>query len=281
MSALDPKSVTRLLPRIILENDIAAKRDLSAKIAGIDALLPEKLILSENPCEARIGRIGFSFPKWRFPARGFDGASLLERFGMQKLKRDTDIADVNLPDPARDLFGTGFCKEDDGTYIEYRRAYILAADENMAIIIRNNSYYFGRDRLASPVYVSLDPPDIKTMQDITQDNLTGFVRWQDVSLQKQTAMTGLLDRIDHFDAGIDRWLVNEGWPQLEKFLILRASEGKAPFVTGINPALPPWQPVFAMTAEEAVQNPGRLHRDLREKNLTIALLSGKNGDLPA
>lgn len=116
-----------------------------------------------------IGRMGYSFPEWRFTAQGFgDQGSLMERYGMTRLKRDNDLHDPSLPPghPDRDQYGTGFALEKDGLYIEYRRAYILCYDlkTETSLVVRNNSFFFGRDRLPEPAYVSWDKHLVEELQ---------------------------------------------------------------------------------------------------------------------
>jgi len=146
---------------------------------------------------------------------------------MQRLRRDTDVRDATLSpaDPNRDLFGPGFVWSDDQWYIEYRRAYIVCSSRSVqspaTIVIRNNSYFYGRDRLPSPVYVALEPLTPREIQDITAERLENsgkFVRLQDMlratdnipAADKVRRLNGLLDYLDKFDTGLSHWLGSTG-----------------------------------------------------------------------
>lgn len=335
---MDPKPVTRIVPDIVGHPDPAAAHEVvCTPSANRNEWLPEALMLFNTPgltppqrgemaasvfahgpsmaeqnreqlagLNARLGRYGFSFPLWRFPAQAFNGASLLERFGMKKLKRETDLIDATLPDPARDLFGTGYVLTQGNIYIEYRRAYILCADMSdknpAAIVIRNNSYFFGRDRLPDPVFVSLEKFTADELVALSPDSfLPGgrFQKWQDISAEnleeKIHRCENLMAALDDFDMKMNLWLRNDpaGFAQLLSFLQSKLAEGKPglPFLAEIDADMPPWFPRFSLPITPALLTQletgapaeGRLKSlfgAAAGKSTKLALLSGERGDPP-
>ena len=103
----------------------------------------------------RIGTTGLSFSKWQFDAmtrwKGqgpMEQKSLLEASGLfQKIP----------PRPNDATYHGGYFHydEDTGVAIELRRAYMVISSPNGgALVIRNSSPVFGRDKLAEPAYYS-------------------------------------------------------------------------------------------------------------------------------
>ena len=300
----DTKALTAALPGIIARGDTQAARDLvCSPRPDLNAWLPEALMafntagltprqkqemveaifpgakntINLGNCNARLGRLGFSFPIWRFLAQGFNQSSLIEQFGMTKLKRNTDIADPTLPNPARDLFGTGFVVRDSGKYIEYRRAYIACANKNSAIIIRNNSYFFGRDRLPAPVYVSFTPlKDIENLRPEDFDNLT---RWQDItpSAGNIERIETLLNTLDNFDMKLNDWLKQDGLKALTEFL--NSVKEPKPFIGIIEKDMPPWFPKQVLPVTSGLLSGLKAVFNVAGENKAV-LLSGPTGDLP-
>lgn len=159
----------------------------------------------------RIEYLGEEFPFWRFLTQSVGGPSLVERYGLRRLNRPTDLRDPKLSDPDRDEFGVGFCFEYTGHYVEYRRAYIAASLSGVSpvtIIIRNNSPYFGRDRLPEAAYVSFQPISVDALQAVTPETF------------KPGGMFTPLSDIDlHTGAGFDKvWRIALA---LEQFAILK------------------------------------------------------------
>jgi hypothetical protein len=234
-----------------------------------------------SDCNARIGRYGFSFPQWRYITQKFDGPSLIEHYGMRRLERDTDILDAALQDPARDRFGPGFVWSDDTWYVEYRRAYIIVANRSKenpaALLIRNNSYFFGRDRLPAPAYVSWKRLSDKQLQGLTEGDLSNpelFSRWQESMdsisslspAEKSRRAKGLLDYLDNFDAALSMWLQpnknlaarkfsglgeKDGFKPFLAFLKHKAASPGggppgSPFMAVIDSRMPPWFPKLTL-----------------------------------
>lgn len=267
---------------------------VSSVLSPIFELTKEDLKSLADVC-SRIGRLGFSFPQWRFVCLGIGGKSLIENFGMERLQRETDIRDAELPpyDPNRDKYGVGFVFEESDWYIEYRRAYIVcshSSEENSAtVIIRNNSYFYGRDRLPAPFYVSWEPISAEVLKDLDDSSLSKggvFVRLQDMLRssselsvsEKSRRLCNLLDFIDDFDSKLSLWLragmpikstsrfdvINNSVGQgagldhlrdfLSKALSQHRERGKetAPFyITEINKDMPPWLTRNAFALDEA------------------------------
>lgn len=237
---------------------------------------------------ARVGVYGFSFPVWRYLTQCFNGATLAERFGMTRLKRDSDMRDETLPEPARHRFGPGYALEDGNTYIEYRRAYILCSQKTDAgtatLVIRNNNHYFGRDRLAAPAYVSRQPFTVAELQALTEETLEkSFMRLQDTGADTRLKdIAALLDTFDRFESKMQGWLKSRnGLKHLEAFIEDALTRiAPKPFIAEIDPARPPWAPQKAqqVTTETARKLSAIFNAVSGKKR--IALLSGPTGDYP-
>ena len=234
---------------------------------------------------AAIGRYAFSFPQWRFVAQPVNGVSLLEHFGMKKVKRANDLLDAALPDPQRDLYGTGYIYQSDTHYIEYRRAYIAISDYKNTIVIRNSSYFFGRDRLPATAYFSDVPTNVDALVRLDADTLEcsgAFKRIQDITDKEATLK--LLGALDQFDNKLSRWLLTEGRARTSAYLTakLENPKGGLPYLGLVNPRMPQWHPqnVTALTAESLKAfSEKRIYGKPAEMQKFI-LLSGKDGDLP-
>lgn len=342
-----PSPITEVLPRLIADNNNDDACDMVSRLTKNSSWLPEALVLfnitgmnnvqkksmvesvfhdldhsDENlieglfDCNGRIGRYGFSFPQWRFVTQGFSGSSLIEHFGLTKLNRPTDVRDTNLPksNPDCDQYGTGFLLHDDEWTLEYRRAYILCSNhsyENQStLIVRNNSYFFGRDRLSHPVYVSWQPHSLQELQNLDEDMLSGdaFNSWQNsftnnrtISVTEKTRrIQNLLNHMDQTDRKFSSWLCSrDGAEPLAEFIrqtiARQAVDGKtAPpfYLAGINKQMPPWFPqtsipvttsllgeLEAYADTGALKNPD-LIRIFQSAELKMVLLSGAHGDLP-
>ena len=236
-------------------------------------------------CRA-VGRYGFSFPQWRFTSQGFNGTSLIEEFGLTRLNRANDVRDTTLPkwNPQRDEYGVGFVAHIDEWSIEQRRAYIAisnrSAKEPVTIVIRNSSYFFGRDRLEEPCYVSfkqMTPTQLEALdRDVLKSSfspLHDLIRLNSkISLpEKIRRMTQALEFIDAFDMRLSNWLlspnlvteeegvsvINRSFGQdigmrhlitfSENLLARKRENPKAPlfYMCGIDSSMPPWKPMTA------------------------------------
>lgn len=281
--------------------DAAALRAMAPALfpAGIGDMFAETLAR----VYARLAVYGYSFPRWRFLSMG--RPALLEAFGMQRLHRATDLRDSKLPDPARDLFGPGFCRRAGSIYIEYRRAYLLISSPAAALMIRNNSYYFGRDRLPAPVLVHWAPGDPAALQALQPDNLADWSKLEDIAegapdiplSEKLMRLESLLAMLDAYDVSLAQWLLDPrgGLAGAAAFLDARLKTGAAlPQLAVLPRQAPPWYPaaVTALTPDVlsemqamcAGAAPGpRLapFTAALPKDAMPALLTGAEGDFPA
>ncbi len=136
----------------------------------------------------RMLHLGETFPVWRFPAERVGGESLLEQWGMKRLQRSTDLRDANLPDPDRDQYGVGYAYDDalGESYVELRRAYYLCSfygENPVTVIIRNNSPWFGWDRLPERAYISFAPIAQSELQALAPESFkpgSKFTPWTDI-----------------------------------------------------------------------------------------------------
>lgn len=270
-------------------------------IFGLPAIQPD-LIDTLIECNAAIGRYTFSFPQWRFLTQNFNGASLVERFGMTRLTRPNDVRDDTLPksDPQRDHFGTGFAAQTGKLHVEYRRAYILCSDGNSTLVIRNSSPYFGRDRLAHPAYVSFEKLSPERLRDITDADFASggiFTPWQNSitadttqNLAQALRVQQLVRALDEFDTHMQSWLFNGGAAHMADFmdfaLARNAAAGKtdAPFyLCLVDNAMPPWFPITNTEASAALAQSIRAgeKKHLAGAQRKPVLLSSRFGDWPS
>lgn len=271
--------------REMTRRTIAALRDgegaaaLRAECLQRGDCLAEALLLSDDALEKRIGRLCFSFPRWRFLTQGQAGGSLVEHFGMTRLARPTDLRDASLPDPARDEFGVGFFMQQGGFYIEYRRAYLLCADlgAGAALIVRNSSYFFGRDRLPEAVYACFSGVNETMLRDLTLADVAGWTAWPSLTPAQKAAVEALVARLLAFDDGLHQWLLTGGLSHTQDFLRARLAAGRGmPYIGWVATDMPPWFPTRAEAlSEEAIANLANAQA------AGFTLLSGPAGDLPA
>ena len=276
MTPEQEKEYARLLPKLARAGDVQGIAAILPELPLPEKMAAEVFVGDKQSSAARCGVLGFSFPLWRFPAQGARGASLLEHFGMARLDRATDLRDGSLPDPARDEFGVGFCIEYQGCYIEYRRAYLMCADKDGCLVIRNSSYFFGRDRLPSPVSFARGNKIIADWQAITPADFLDdglFKPW------RAGQANHLLECLEAFDARFFDWCIDGGLAHLSSFLRAKLEVGRGlPFVGWVADGMPPWMPVDVqpLTAELVEELPFTAKR----QGYRLALLSGPTGDIP-
>ena len=343
-SVEDVKAITKVLPGVLEQPNPTAAFDLvCAAGQNKDSWLPEALTLFGTAglspiqlremaahvftpktyldapmmdklarCNARLGKYGFSFPQWRYLSQGVDGISLVERYGMHRLRRENDVRDPAAHDPDRDLFGAGFISNENSHYIEYRRSYIVCADlseQNPAtVIIRNNSYFYGRDRLPAPVLVSYEPISANDLENLSPVDFDSgkFIRWQDITESSQHIPLSvkvdraerLLNSLDDFDGRLMAWVFSAepdgGFPHLlDLFRSKLATNGPPIFIGKSDPEMPPWYPKSALpvtvelwdqltlSQSDPTGAPPRIQELFKpEPNSRLTLFTGQNGDLP-
>lgn len=256
---------------------------------------------------ARLGTLAFSFPKWRFPAQSFGGdPSLLERFGMTRLERPTDIVDPRGGKSSPDLYGRGFAYLEGSIYVELRRAYIVASNRMgrtpATIVVRNSSFFFGRDRLEHPAYVCWEPLSVSEVEALTPSDFSpgsllepwhkAFPRaFEKDPCEGLFAVCDLLARVARLEREFERWLRRGGPPLRRDYrtspdgrehlleLIESLSRSGIPLFLGeIKADYPPWHPI-AVASPSAEGSHLFLNPPMPGKTV-LALLSGKSGDVP-
>lgn len=264
---------------------------------------------------AAIGRYGFSFPQWRFITQGMGGPSLIERCGYKKLERVNDVADETLPksNPARDHFGTGFVRHGVNWTFEYRRAYILCAHhekgDEAVLVVRNNSYFFGRDKLPYPAYVAwknIPRAQLEKLNDADFENTGLFTPWHRAFSHggdippvgtRLSRMARLIGRFDDEDMKISAFLRSrDGMAHLAKFARdIAARNAPIFYAAQVDKRLPPWTTRHAVAGDASfaaaleARRPGhpfkdtamiRLFSTSQPENAKFVLLSGPDGDFP-
>lgn len=238
----------------------------SAKLYGTNHLIVQ--------CNAKLGRIGFSFPIWRYVAKQFDGKSLFEHFGLIRLTRDSD----------RYRFGPGFVWQREPLYIEYRQAYILCRNQYCTVLIRNSSFFFGRDKLRSPIYVSPRSFADDELRNLTDSVLEHeFIKWQHLLNHPHAGLIirkvlELLNEFDRLDNSFFTWLVNLGFSYLVDFLKLQHDQ--SPVLVSIRQDAPPWVPKQTFVNGDNSDSLEEFIRQNSTPDNKIVLLSGSTGDFP-
>ena len=272
----------------------AQKREMLAAISPLFTGAAPDAAAALASVAARSARYGFCFPRWRFLTQRIgDNPALMESYGFMRLERATDVRAPDLPrhDPARDLFGMGFLYEDAAWTVEYRRAYVLCARRGAAgaaLVIRNSSYFFGRDRLAYPLYVAwgdVSPQDLRALDEDSFAIGGIFTPWPAAMAQrpdiaeadKNQRLSLLLDRLDAEEHARAHWMAHDGAVQVKAFIA-----AAAPFYMGLNAAgAPPWFPsqVAPASAEHFDSLCGALE-SAENAAQVITLFSGPAGDYP-
>jgi hypothetical protein len=198
--------------------------------------------VSSESLATRMDRLGASFCEWRFATQGGPQGSLLEQFGWQRRPRPTDVRDPALPEPDRDEFGPGFVGTWQDCYVEYRRAYLMVGVRGPApvvVVLRNNSRYFGWDRLPSAVSVCVGPWAAPALEAVTPTDfgIHGTFRpWDHVwaeSVQTHTedrlaGVASAMALLEELGQAFERWLLTpeSGLVALVTWLIDRLAAGK-------------------------------------------------------
>lgn len=252
---------------------------------------------------ARLGSIGFSFPKWRFLTQSFSGgSSMLERFGMHRIDaRRTD----RTVDGCADLFGPGFVAHVGSSYLELRRAYVAISDRfgrfPATIVVRNSSFHFGRDRLEHPAYVCWEPLSSSEIEALAPEDFSApgrFSPWH-LSFPRQAAepcegifaVAELLQKLSRLERDLERWMRRDGPPLRRDYRtspdgrlhLLKLLEGSAttrgrPLVGEIPADSPPWSPIRA--ADPLLGDVTSFLHPVDGNATRLVLLSGLSGDLP-
>lgn len=224
-----------------------------------------------------IGRLGFSFPLWRFPAMKVGNTTLLERAGMLRM---SGAGDADL--------GQAFWWEDDGGWrFELRRACAVATSPPGGpgtLVIRNSSRHWGRDRLAAPAYWTGEDVSFEDLRVLTAAGIAADGRFEPLPGRLLSGgdaaimiMIGdLIRRFDAFDLELSRRVADER--ELVRFAYDLAAEGRAmPWLAAVPADEPPWRPSGAVLLDQALAaGLARLPEGWK-----AALLSGPDGDLPA
>lgn len=322
----DARAVTAHLPALVWQKDaraacalvmqfghigaIRAEAMALLDISGLSAAQKREMLIAISPLfsniaspaaealaavTARAARYGFCFPRWRFlTQRAGNMPALMESYGFERLERATDVRAPDLPrsNPARDLFGIGFVREADGWVIEYRRAYLLCAqrgDSGAAVVIRNSSYFFGRDRMAQPLYAAWGdvlPQELHALDERSFARGGLFAPWPEAMAQrpdipaadKIRRLQALVDRLDAEEKALSDWICHDGTAAVKNFI---AAAGDF-YIALADAAAPPWFPAAAAPAAAAHFDAlrGELATADGKAARVIAFLSGLAGDFP-
>lgn len=324
--------VTKLLARVIEEQAASQAVEMTSLLSLVGGeALPEMLALFNTPglrfshkqqmvwsvfgqaedsqlgprevsmlsvVNAKLGYLGFGFPRWRFLTKAYAGGpSLVERFGMQKLVRANDRR-LGIDGPMGDEFGVGFVVDTPDYYLEFRRAYVLVSlrtrGKPLTLVVRNNSTHFGRDRLAEPVYISFQPlstQQLKGVGEVGWLQHAGFAPWQELPIQELGEYSQLkrvevaLDIVDQFEAKLGEWMSGEGRGDFEAFL-RHVADSKDPSLVSVHLSLvergaPSWWPGQSIRVlPENLESIRTVLSDPRPANYRHVFTSSAGGDYP-
>jgi dephospho-CoA kinase len=168
-------------------------------LTGDKTFSPEELTIITDTYTS-IAKVGFSFPIWRFPSIG-GKSSLLAKFGLNVTEsRVTDHRSEPDKDGHLDNLGNGYYRHKDSQYQELRRSYIVFSDSKLGtLIVRNNNFYFGRDRLLHTAYYSPKFYSFDEIQNIDPDSAKSI-------LSEMSSMPFKSEIMQNLDVG--EWLNN-------------------------------------------------------------------------
>lgn len=293
--------ISRRLPRAVVAGDAATVSAL-ARQAGADmqaerlaALLCDGLddvqkhdiaapMCADAPFAAlaQLGALAFSFPLWRFISQRTQSMdSIIEAAGYQRLTRDTDLRDAALPDPARDELGVGFARPRGGAYVEYRRSYVLYASQLGALLVRNSSYFYGRDRLRHPVYLADPIVPLETLQGLSAAQIDSGELFKPLTSGHGAQVAALTAGFMRHENALHDWVWGEGLPVTLDYLRdkLQAKRGM-PYIGCVKKGWPAWQPRHVVALDEGVIADIAQGIYAPDGDERIVMLSGPSGDFP-
>lgn len=227
----------------------------------------------------KVGALGFSFPIWRFLAKRLQSPgrethpALLEQADMVRLDRTTDTF---CDEHKQDWLGKGYITSSGKAEIEYRRSYLRVSLQNEChLLIRNSSYFWGRDRFDHPAYFSPHPIPAEQLLGLTPLEvdwkklflpITSWTLWGehagDARREHVFKLCALTAALSGFEANLSNWLCDSrtlptrspGFPLLLDYLSawMRHSQEPLPVLGFIHPELPPWFPYAALKIDGGV-----------------------------
>lgn len=297
----DPYMISRRLPRAVAAGDAATVCELALQ-AGQDmqaermaALLCDTLddaqkrdiaagICADAPVAAlaQLGALAFSFPLWRFISQRTQTMdSIIEAIGYGRMTRESDLRDATLPDPARDELGVGFIRPRGGAYVEYRRSYILYASQHGALLVRNSSYFYGRDRLRHAVYIAapIVPQDI--LQNLTAAQIDAGDLFKPLANGHGAQVASLVAGFMRHENALHDWVWGEGQGVTLDYLRekLQARRGM-PYIGCVKKGWPAWKPRHVVALDEGVIADIAQGIYAPQEGERIVMFSGTSGDFP-
>lgn len=297
----DPLMISRRLPRAVVAGDVATVYELAMQ-AGDDmqaermaALLCDSLtdqqkqdiaatLCADAPVAAlaQLGALSFSFPLWRFLSqRTHSMDSIIEAAGYTRMTRDSDLRDASLPDPARDELGIGFVRARGGAYVEYRRAYIIYASQQGALLVRNSSYFYGRDRLKHAVYLADPALTQELLEGLTVAQIESGSVFKPLSSGRGEQVAALTAGFMRHENALHDRIWGEGLPVTLDYLRdkLQAKRGM-PYIGLIKKGWPAWAPKRVVALDEGVIADIAQGIYAPAQGERIVMLSGTGGDFP-
>lgn len=293
--------ISRRLPRAVAAGDVGGVFDLAMQ-AGADmqaermaALLcdglsdAQKRDIAAGVCAdapfavlAQLGALAFSFPLWRFISqRTHSMDSVIEAMGYTRLNRASDLRDASLPDPARDELGAGFVRARGGAYVEYRRSYVLYASQQGALLVRNSSYFYGRDRLRHAAYVADPQVPQETLENLTAAQIDGGVLFTPLAAGRGEQAAALVAGFMRHENALHDWVWGEGLGVTLDFLRDKVQSRRGmPYIGTVKKALPAWAPQRVVALDEGVIDDIARGIYAPPDGARIVMLSGPAGDFP-
>ncbi len=231
---------------------------------------------------AQIGALAFSFPLWRFISQRTQGMdSVIEAMGYTRLNRASDLRDAALPDPARDELGVGFVRARGGAYVEYRRSYILYASQQGALLVRNSSYFYGRDRLRHAVYIADPQVPQETLENLTATQIDSGALFAPLSTGRGEQAAALVAGFMRHENALHDWVWGEGLGVTLDFLRdkLQSRRGM-PYIGIVKKGWPAWTPQRVVALDDGVIDDIARGIYAPQDGGRIVMLSGPAGDFP-
>ncbi len=301
MSSEDPLMISRRLPRAVVAGDTAAVYDLAMQAGGgmqaehMAALLCDNLtdaqkraiaapICADAPMAAlaQLGALAFSFPLWRFISQRTPSMdSVIEAAGYTRMTRASDLRDASLPDPARDELGVGFIRPRGGAYVEYRRSYVLYASQQGALLVRNSSYFYGRDRLQHAVYLANPIVPQDTLENLTAAQIDSGDLFKPLATGHGEQVAALVAAFMRHENALHDWVWGEGAGVTLDYLRdkLQAKRGM-PYIGIVNKGWPAWKPERVVALDAGVIDDIARGIYAAPEGARIVMLSGAGGDFP-
>lgn len=188
---------------------------------------------------------------------------------------------ASLPDPARDELGVGFVRARGGAYVEYRRAYIIYAAQQGVLLVRNSSYFYGRDRLDHAVYVADPIVPQPVLENLTAAQIDSGDLFKPLRAGHGAQAAALIAGFMRHENALHDWVWGEGLGVTLDYLRDKLQAKRAmPYIGIISKGWPAWKPRRVVALDAGVIDDIARGIYAPEDGERIVMLSGAGGDFP-